>query len=422
MALQTSAEHPAPLRVVSNALGQWVERLGWVWIEAQIAQLSRRENLCWITLRDPAADLSVSAICQRAVLDMVDPPVIDGAQVVVRAKPRYYDKRGSLSLYLDRIRPVGLGELLARLEQRRRLLAAEGLFATERKRPLPFLPRGVGLVTGRDSAAERDVLVSARRRWPGVRFRTEHTLVQGDTAARQVIDAVRLLDADPECDVIVVARGGGSLEDLLPFSDEGLIRVVAALRTPLVSAIGHESDTPILDLVADVRASTPTDAAKRVVPDVAEELSRVHQARDRIRRGVTLQVSQESHRLAGLRSRPSLAAPYGLVEERRAAVVELRERTRRTLTHRVGRLENDLTHSLARVRALSPLATLRRGYAVVTTDDGHVLPGAGAAKVGSELTVRLHDGRLRVRTTTTDPDADAGTGIGIGTDTGGAAR
>ena len=407
MALQTSADHPAPLRVVSGALGQWVERLGWVWVEAQIAQLNRRDNLCWLTLRDTEADLSVQAVCQRAVLDSVDPPVIDGARVVVRAKPRYYDKRGSLSLYLDRVRPVGLGELLARLEQRRRLLAAEGLFAPERKRRLPFLPRGVGLVTGRDSAAERDVLQVARGRWPGVRFRTVHTSVQGDTAARQVIEAVRLLDADPECDVIIVARGGGSLEDLLPFSDEGLVRVVAALRTPVVSAIGHEPDTPILDLVADVRASTPTDAAKQVVPDVAEELARVRQARDRVRRGIDQQLAQESQRLVALRTRPSLSAPYGLVEDRRDAVVLLQDRASRTLEHRLARVGDDLSHSLARVRALSPLATLHRGYAVVTTPSGHVLPGARAAEVGDQLTVRLHDGRLQVLTTGIEPDGTA---------------
>ena len=410
MALQTSADHPAPLRVVSGALGQWVERLGWVWIEAQIAQLNRRDNRCWLTLRDTEADLSVQAVCQRAVLDAVDPPVIDGARVVVRAKPRYYDKRGSLSLHLDRVRPVGLGELLARLEQRRRLLAAEGLFAPERKRRLPFLPLGVGLVTGRDSAAERDVLQVARRRWPGVRFRIVHTLVQGDTAARQVIEAVRLLDADPECDVIIVARGGGSLEDLLPFSDEGLVRVVAALRTPVVSAIGHEPDTPILDLVADMRASTPTDAAKQVVPDVDEELARVRQTRDRVRRGIDQQLVQESQRLVALRSRPSLSAPYGLVEDRRDAVVLLQDRARRTLEHRLARVGDDLTHSLARVRALSPLATLHRGYAVVTTSSGHVLLGACAAEVGDQLTVRLHDGRLQVQTTGTEPEGTTARG------------
>ncbi len=404
MALQTSADHPAPLRTVSAALGKWVERLGWVWVEAQIAELSRRQSRVFLTLRDTDADLSVQASCPADVLDMVNPPVTEGARVVVRAKPRYYDRRGSLSLALDQIRPVGIGELLARLEQRRRLLAAEGLFAPERKRPLPFLPHGIGLVTGRGSAAERDVVENARLRWPGVRFRTLHTLVQGESAARQVIEAVRRLDDDPTVDVIVIARGGGSLEDLLPFSDEGLVRAVAALRTPVVSAIGHETDTPILDLVADLRASTPTDAAKRVVPDVAEELGRVRQTRDRLRRGVTQLLAREEHQLAALRSRPCLAAPYVLVEERRAAVLDLRDRSRRTLAHRLDRVGDEVTHSLARIRALSPLATLQRGYAVVTTDTGQVLASSAAAAPGDTLAVRLHDGRVRAQVTDVHPE------------------
>ncbi|MBA2639519.1 MAG: exodeoxyribonuclease VII large subunit, partial [Nocardioidaceae bacterium] len=272
MGLDTSAEHPAPLRVVSQAIGSWLGRLGAVWIEAQVAELTLRQDRAWLTLRDPVVDMSLRASCSRRVLDSMPVPLTEGAQVVVHARPSYYDQRGSLSLHLDLIRPVGLGELLARLEQRRRLLAAEGLFAAERKRLLPFLPERIGLVTGAASAAEHDVLEVTRRRWPGVRFRVEHVRVQGEGAAREVIEAVRRLDADAAVDVIVVARGGGSMEDLLPFSDEGLVRAVSAARTPVVSAIGHEPDNPILDLVADVRAATPSDAAKQVVPDVAEEL------------------------------------------------------------------------------------------------------------------------------------------------------
>jgi exodeoxyribonuclease VII large subunit len=331
-------------------------------------------------------------------------PVTEGARVVVHARPSYYDRRGSLSLYVDVLRPVGLGELLARIEQRRRLLAAEGLFGAERKLRLPFLPGCVGLVTGKGSAAERDVLEVARRRWPGVRFRVEHALVQGRDAALQVIEAVRRLDADTAVDVIVVARGGGSMEDLLPFSDEGLVRVVAALRTPLISAIGHEPDNPILDLVADVRAATPTDAAKLVVPDVAEELAAVRHARDRVRRAVQQQVAHEERQLAALRSRPALGAPYAALAERRDVVETLRDRARRILVHRLDRAGDDIGHQLARARALSPLATLRRGYAVVQGADGHVLSGVSAAAPGDPLTVRLHDGRLSVRTETVTRD------------------
>lgn len=404
MALQTSADKPAPLRTVSNALGGWIDRLGWVWVEAQIAELNRRQGRVFLTLRDTAADLSVQATCPAVVLDAAASPVTEGARVVVHAKPRYYDRRGSLSLVIDQIRPVGQGELLARIEQRRRLLAAEGLFAAEHKRELPFLPGRIGLVTGRDSAAERDVVSNARRRWPGVVFRIEYAVVQGTHAAREVIEALRRLEADPAVDVIVVARGGGSLEDLLAFSDEGLIRLVAALRTPVVSAIGHEQDSPILDLVADVRASTPTDAAKRLVPDVSDEERVVRQATIRLRRAVRQRLAADEHQLAALRSRPCLAAPYALVEQRRADVAGLQSRSRRVLRHRLERASDDLGHSVARVRALSPLATLQRGYAVVTTSEGHVLAGVGDASPGDRVAVRLHDGRLAVTVSAVDSD------------------
>ncbi|CAN5857344.1 exodeoxyribonuclease VII large subunit [soil metagenome] len=406
--MQTSADNPAALRMVSSMLGQWIGRLGWIWVEAQIAELNRRQGRVYLTLRDTEADLSLKASCSTAVVDSVASPVTEGAKVVVHARPSYYDRRGSLSLYVDQIRPVGLGELLARLEQRRRLLAAEGLFAAERKHVLPFLPRCIGLVTGRASAAERDVVHNARGRWPGVRFRIEHSAVQGTSAARELIEAVRRLEADTDVDVIVIARGGGSLEDLLPFSDEGLVRVVSAVRTPVVSAIGHEQDTPLLDLVADLRASTPTDAAKRAVPDVSEETSGVRQARQRLRRAVGQRVERERHALEGLRSRPCLAAPYGLVEERRAGVVELRDRARRSLGQRLDRVGDDLVHSLARVRALSPLATLQRGYAVVTSGDGHVLVRTADTAVGDRLAIRLPDGRVLSEVTGVAPDDAAG--------------
>ncbi|HEY6737812.1 MAG TPA: exodeoxyribonuclease VII large subunit, partial [Actinopolymorphaceae bacterium] len=246
MPLETSPDQPAPVRQVANLIGQWIGRLGSIWVDGQVAQLTRRPGTqtVFLTLRDTAADISVQVTCPRRVFDVVDPPVVEGARVVVFARPTYYLPRGSLSLAATDIRPVGLGELLARLERLKRLLAAEGLFAPELKRKPPFLPGVIGLVCGRDSAAERDVVENARRRWPAARFRIENVAVQGPMAAGQVIEAVRALDADPAVDVIVVARGGGSVEDLLPFSDEGLVRAVALCRTPVVSAIGHEQDMP----------------------------------------------------------------------------------------------------------------------------------------------------------------------------------
>ena len=405
MPLETSPEKPAPVRQIAQALGGWIGRLGWVWVEGQIAQLSLRPGMVFLTLRDTAADISLPVTCSRAVIDSSVIPVTEGARVLMHARPRYYDKRGTLSLHVDEIRPVGVGELLARLEQRRRLLAAEGLFEPALKRRLPFLPHTVGLVTGADSAAERDVLENARRRWPGVRFRVEHASVQGVRAAGDVMAALRRLDDDPAVEVIIVARGGGSVEDLLPFSDEALIRVVAKLGTPVVSAIGHEPDTPILDLVADLRASTPTDAAKQVVPDVSEEQTKVRAVRDRGRRVLSGHLAHEAAGLAALRSRPALATPECMVEERGTEVAVLRDRARRSLVHRLDRAADEISSHLSHVRACSPLSTLRRGYAVVQTEGGEVVTSSQDVRVDQRLSVRVAAGRFDVGVTSIDASA-----------------
>ena len=320
----------------------------------------------------------------------------------MQAKPSYYAPRGSFSLEAREIRLVGLGELLARLERRRQLLAAEGLFAPELKRTLPFLPQRVGLVTSPDSAAERDVVENARRRWPAVVFETAYAAMQGTRAAAEVIAAIDRLDRDERVDVIVVARGGGAVEDLLPFSDEGLIRAVAKCRTPVVSAIGHEPDQPLLDLVADVRASTPTDAAKLVVPDVAEELRIVGVGRDRLRSALAGWLERELTLLATLRARPALADPGSLLAVRADEVEALRERALRTTVHRLDRASDEIAHHRARARALSPLATLRRGYAVLQDADGHVLTSVAQAPKGAAVSVRVADGRVHAKVTTTE--------------------
>jgi len=394
MSIQTSPESPAPVRQIALAISGWISRLGWVWVEGQISQLNLREGTVFMTLRDSDTDISLPVTCRRSVIDASPTPVTQGVSVVVHARPRYYEPRGTLSLYVDSIRPVGVGELLARLEQRRRLLAAEGLFAPELKRPLPFLPRCIGLVTARDSAAERDVLDNGRRRWPGVEFTVVHTPMQGPDCARQVMSALARLDADEGVEVIVIARGGGSVEDLLPFSDEALVRAVHRATTPVVSAIGHEPDNPILDLVADVRASTPTDAAKRVVPDVREEAQRIVSWRDRARRCLHTRLDREQDGLATLRQRPVLAGPLDLLAQRRSAVVELRDRARRCLTHRIDRDADGLMHQLARTRSLSPLATMQRGYAVARRADRHVLRSAAEVSAGDRLDLLLADGRV----------------------------
>ena len=409
MPLQTSADSPAPVRQVALLIEGWVGRLGTVWVEGQLAQVSRRPSsgTVFMTLRDSVADLSVPLTCSRVLFDALATPPVEGASVVVQAKPSYYATRGSLSLQVREIRMVGLGELLARLERRRQLLAAEGLFAPERKRPLPFLPRRVGLVTAPGSAAERDVVDNARRRWPAVRFEVAYAAVQGHRATAEVIEAIGRLDRHPEVDVIVVARGGGSVEDLLPCSDEGLVRAVAAARTPVVSAIGHEQDTPLLDLVADCRASTPTDAAKRVVPDVAAELHGVDTTRARLRHLMQARLDREQSSLEALHSRPAMADPRLLLLARSEEVHVLRERCRRTLRHVLDRAGDDVTSHRARVQALSPRATLQRGYAVLQHRSGHVVTSVAAVAPGDEITVRVVDGRVRAATTAVEEETGA---------------
>ena len=393
MPLETSAEQPVPVRTVARLIGQWVSRLGRVWVEGQITQLSRRPGTVFLTLRDPDADISLQVTCRSATFD-ANGPVSEGQRVVVFARPEFYVPRGALTLNAEQIRPVGLGELLARIEHLRRVLAAEGLFAADRKRAIPFLPHLVGLVCGRGSAAERDVVENARRRWPAVRFRVEEVAVQGPYAVSEVVNALRTLNRDPEVDVIVIARGGGGVEDLLPFSDEALLRAVATSRAPVVSAIGHEQDTPLLDLVADVRASTPTDAAKRLVPDMQEESAQLRQLRARGHQAITALIRREQELLDGLRRRPALAEPERYVEHRAVELAHNLERVRRIVRHLLDRADDETRHGLARLRALAPLATLERGYAIVQRDADGVVRSPADAPAGTALTVLLAQGRL----------------------------
>ncbi|MDT0278389.1 exodeoxyribonuclease VII large subunit [Blastococcus goldschmidtiae] len=398
MSAPSSPEAPWPVRTVARKVADWIGRLGEVWVEGQVAQLSRRGNAAtvFLTLRDPVADLSVPVTCHRDIADRPGLELTEGSRVIVRARPDYYVARGSFSLRATEIRAVGLGELLARIERIRQLLAAEGLFDAVRKRPLPFAPAVVGVITGRDSAAERDVLVTARRRWPAVRFAMHNCAVQGPQAAANVIDGLRRLDADATVEVIVVARGGGSVEDLLPFSDEGLVRAIAACRTPVVTAVGHETDTTLVDHVADVRAATPTDAAHRIVPEIGEQRRLVEGLRNRARHLVTARLEQQERWLESVRTRPVLASPDRLLHGRADDFAQLRTRSRRTVVHRVEGAERDLEHARARVTALSPAATLERGYAVVQRADGALVRDPAEVGDGERLRVRVSGGRLAV--------------------------
>jgi exodeoxyribonuclease VII large subunit len=396
MPLESSAESPVPVRTVAKALTDWIGRLGRIWVEGQVTQITRRpgQPTAFLVLRDTAVEMSLQVSCRARLVDELEPPLSEGARVVVWGSPEYWAQRGSLTFAASDIRPVGVGALLARIEALRATLAAEGLFAADRKRPLPFLPRRVGLVTGRASAAERDVVENARRRWPGVEFAVEPVAVQGPYAVTEIVAALARLEADPAVDVVVVARGGGSMEDLLPFSDETLVRAVAAMFTPVVSAVGHESDVPLIDHVADRRASTPTDAAKAVVPDMAEELDRIATAVGRARTALFRRIEVEQHRVDSLRTRPALANPGGMLTAWRNDVELLAERGTRAVVGLVVQRQQEVEALAARVRALSPQATLDRGYAVLQHPDGRVVRDAATVEPGDQLSGRVAVGTV----------------------------
>ncbi|MGS2806386.1 exodeoxyribonuclease VII large subunit [Nocardia sp. MW-W600-9] len=395
----SSAEQPWPVRSIAVKVAQWIDRLGSVWVEGQVTQISLRPGTrtAFLVLRDTSADMSLSVTCDPELLRRSPVPLTEGSRVVVYGKLQFFTGRGTLSLRVTEIRPVGIGELLARIERLKALLSAEGLFDPRRKRPLPFLPGTVGLITGRASAAERDVLTVAQNRWPAVRFVVKNTPVQGPTAVPQMLEALAALDRDPAVDVIVLARGGGSTEDLLPFSDEALCRAIAAATTPIVSAIGHEPDAPLSDLVADVRAATPTDAAKRIVPDAAAELAGVREMRARSAAALRGWVQRETHIIAQLRSRPVLADPLRELRHRHDEVERLRTAARRTVEQTLRTESTAAAHLREKLTAVGPAATLARGYAVVQRVAGpqrHVVRAIEDAPAGSQLRIRVADGAV----------------------------
>lgn len=398
-AADTTAEQPWPLRKLSVKISDYVDKMSPLWVEGQIVQLNRRPGAptAYVTLRDAEVDMSMSVTVHVNTLDAMGPGLQQGARVVVHAKPRFWTKRGSLHLDARQMRPVGVGELLARLEHLKQLLRSEGLFDASRKKPLPFLPHTVGLICGRASAAEKDVVENSRRRWPATQFEVRQVAVQGPNTVAEVSAALQELDADPQVQVIVISRGGGGFEDLLPFSNESLVRAVSATRTPIVSAIGHDEDTPLLDFVADVRASTPTDAAKVVVPDLAAELRGLTQLRAAGARALQHRLAAERRHLEQLRSRPVLVAPETMISTRRVTIEALRDRARARMTHRLDRAHDQVGHLRGQLRALSPLQTLERGYAVVRHTDGEVVTDVTTVEADEMLRVTVASGDFAVR-------------------------
>ena len=397
--LETSSDSPAPVRAVTEAIKEYLDRLGPIWIEGEIAELNERSGgMAFLRLRDSSVDMSLSVMCHKSVLASVA-PLPANARVVLFAKGSWYTKNGSFTLSAREIRQVGVGELLARIEALKTMLAAEGLFDAENKVALPLLPRKIGLICGRNTDAERDVVENAKRRWPAVQFEIREVTVQGAAAVTEVSAALAELEALADVDVIIITRGGGSFEDLLPFSDEGLVRLAGKCSTPIVSAIGHEKDSPLLDLVADFRASTPTDAAKRVVPDINEEIALIEQWRERANRFVRNLIELENSKIANLAVRPVLREPSVMITTRLEIITGLRDRAIRSFQSRLAIAQEELQQVTARVRALSPQATLDRGYAVVQLADGSIARESAALKDGEKLRIRLAQGETSATVT-----------------------
>jgi exodeoxyribonuclease VII large subunit len=378
--------------VVSEAIKEYVERLGPIWIEGEISELNERSGgMAFMRLRDTSVDMSLSVMCYKNVLAAVQ-PLPANARVVIHAKASWFTKNGSLTMSAKEIRQVGVGELLARLEALKGVLAAEGLFSTDRKVALPKLPRKVGLICGRNTDAEKDVVENARRRWPAVEFEIREVAVQGAAAVVEVSAALRELESIEDVDVIIITRGGGSFEDLLPFSDESLVRLAASCETPIVSAIGHEKDSPLLDLVADYRASTPTDAAKRVVPDIEQEIADINKIRDRIYRRLVSTIDYELNQIAQLRNRPVMKDPSVMVKVRVDELIALRDRSNRGFKSLLEIEKKEIKGVIAHLRSLSPQSTMDRGYSVVQSDDGKIVRDATKLKAGAVLRIRVAKG------------------------------
>jgi exodeoxyribonuclease VII large subunit len=391
---ETSSEKPAPVRVVTEAIKEYLDRLGPIWIEGEISELNERSGgMAFMRLRDTSTDMSLSVMCYKTVLASVQ-PLPANARVVIHAKASWYTKSGTLTMSAKEIRQVGVGELLARLEELKSALAKEGLFDADRKVALPRLPKKVGLICGRNTDAMKDVVENARRRWPAVEFEIREVAVQGSAAVVEVSQALSALEANGDVDVIIITRGGGSFEDLLPFSDESLVRLAGSCLTPIVSAIGHEKDSPLLDLVADYRASTPTDAAKRVVPDIAQEIADIELIRQRLFRKVTHLLDFEISTISHLTARPVMKDPMVIVSSRVDQIATARDRAARTMTALIDSEKRELKQVRAHLRSLSPQSTLDRGYSVATLEDGAIARDAAKIPAGAHLRIRLAKGSL----------------------------
>lgn len=395
-AADTTRDNPWPLSRLTQNIKIYVDRMSALWVEGQVVQYNPRpgSRMAFFTLRDTESDTSMTVTVFPNVITAIGAGFEEGVKVVARVKPVFWERSGSLNLQAAEVHLQGLGDLLAQIERLRQRLAAEGLFDTDRKKTLPFLPRVIGLVCGRNAKAKDDVIVNASARWPAARFEVREVAVQGQYAVREVTQAIAELDSLPQVDVIVVARGGGSVEDLLPFSDEALVRAAAQASTPLVSAIGHEGDAPLLDYVADYRASTPTDAARRIVPDLAQELDGLARAREGMRSAIQRRLAQERYNLDLLVSRPIFLAPAATLEPHRTFIDSALTSLRTQVERRLNSERQSILQASATLQALSPQATLERGYSMLRLPSGELVRDASQVPKGTLVEGILAQGRL----------------------------
>ena len=377
---------------VSKTIGDYVAKLGRVWVEGQIIKSQVYGNLAYISFRDPDLDISIQVVAATSVIDSLQPPLEEGSRVVMHASVEWWSKKGDLKLRAHAIQNVGVGDLLVRIQMLRNALEAEGLFKPERKQKLPFLPRKVGLITGRDTDALKDVVVNARRRWPATQFEIKEIALQQQGTPLAAIKAMQELEAIEDVDVIVIARGGGSFEDLLPWSDEGLARAVAKCSKPVVSAIGHEADHPILDDVADVRASTPTDAARKIVPDLEDETAQVSRNSSRLRDLRTRWFEEQNRHLAFAKQTLTAKSPKALVEIKQGEIKLIQQELRTIAQNHIKSLKAELQANSARLKALSPFNVLARGYAVATDQAGNVIRDGKTLSAGEVFNIRVEAG------------------------------
>ncbi|MBB2955271.1 exodeoxyribonuclease VII large subunit [Bifidobacterium commune] len=404
LARDTTAENPWPVSIVSQKYHEAVQRWPGSWIEGQIVEINmRRATSGYITLRDNFEDISISVMGFRNFVALAS-NFHQGDRVVIHGKPDIWIKATRLSFVADDIRRIGAGDLKAQIDELRKKLKGEGLFDQENKVELPEFPKCIGLICAPQARAEGDVITNVNLRWPAVEFKVVHAHVQGAQCPQEIVAAIKKLDADPQVDVIIVARGGGSFEDLIGFSDEGVVRATAACQTPIVSAVGHEDDWTLIDLAADLRASTPTDAAKKVVPDVHEQWQLIANARSQMDMRINARIDNEIRVIEGYASRPSLTHPQTMLEPHQRFLDESRQRMELGLTRLVDDASLTVERLDASLTALSPQSTLDRGYAVVQAANGHVLDDASSVSPGDMLTLTLKHGEVVAEATAATPE------------------